>query len=75
MTFDFLRRLQGEVALAERAATVARGAERERCAKLAEAYGQRQLAAIIRTPPCPDCHGVGYDASGQHCQCQENPSF
>lgn len=75
MTFDFLKRLQGEVALAERAATVARGAERERCARLAEAYGQRQLAAIIRTPACPECHGVGYDASGQHCQCQENPSF
>jgi hypothetical protein len=75
MTFDFLRRLQGEVALAERAATVARGAERERCARLAEAYGQRQLAAIIRSPTCPDCHGVGYDASGQTCACQENPSF
>jgi hypothetical protein len=25
--------------------------------------------------PCPDCHGVGYDASGQLCGCQENPSF
>ena len=26
-------------------------------------------------PPCPDCHGIGYDASGQLCACQENPSF
>ena len=26
-------------------------------------------------PPCPDCHGIGYDASGQTCWCQENPSF
>jgi hypothetical protein len=25
--------------------------------------------------PCPDCHGVGYDASGQLCWCQQNPSF
>ena len=25
--------------------------------------------------PCPDCHGIGYDASGQLCACQENPSF
>jgi hypothetical protein len=25
--------------------------------------------------PCPDCHGVGYDASGQRCWCQQNPSF
>ena len=25
--------------------------------------------------PCPDCRGIGYDASGQLCACQENPSF
>jgi hypothetical protein len=25
--------------------------------------------------PCPDCHGIGYDASGQLCACRENPSF
>ena len=24
---------------------------------------------------CPDCRGIGYDASGQLCACQENPSF
>ena len=25
--------------------------------------------------PCPDCRGLGYDASGQLCGCQGNPSF
>jgi hypothetical protein len=25
--------------------------------------------------PCPDCRGIGYDASGQLCWCQQNPSF
>ena len=25
--------------------------------------------------PCPDCRGLGYDASGQLCGCQQNPSF
>lgn len=25
--------------------------------------------------PCPDCRGLGYDASGQLCACQQNPSF
>ncbi len=25
--------------------------------------------------PCPDCRGIGYDASGQLCACQGNPSF
>ena len=25
--------------------------------------------------PCPDCRGLGYDASGQLCRCQQNPSF
>ena len=24
---------------------------------------------------CPDCRGIGYDASGQTCGCQDNPSF
>jgi hypothetical protein len=68
---DFLRRLRGEAALVERAQAV----ERERCARLAEAYGQRHLARIIRTPACPHCRGIGYDASGQTCWCQDNPSF
>ena len=75
MTFDFLRRLKGEALLAERAATVARNIERGRCARLAEQHGQKELAAIIRSHACPDCSSLGYDASGQHCQCQENPSF
>ena len=26
-------------------------------------------------PVCPDCRGIGYDASGQLCGCQGNPSF
>ena len=30
---------------------------------------------MSEAPACPDCHGVGYDASGQLCACQENPSF
>ena len=25
--------------------------------------------------PCPDCRNLGYDASGQTCWCQQNPSF
>ena len=25
--------------------------------------------------PCTDCRGIGYDASGQLCGCQQNPSF
>jgi hypothetical protein len=25
--------------------------------------------------PCPDCRGIGYDASGQLCWCTGNPSF
>jgi hypothetical protein len=70
-TNDILRRLQGELALVESG----RAAERERCARLAEVYGQRHLAQIIRTPACPHCFGIGYDASGQLCACQENPSF
>jgi hypothetical protein len=47
---------------------------------------REECAAAIRTQaadrlarhginPCPDCHGVGYDASGQLCWCQQNPSF
>lgn len=75
MTFDFLRRLKGEALLAEQAARVARDIERERCAMLAEQYGQSELASMIRSPACPYCGGIGYDASGQHCQCQDNPSF
>lgn len=71
MTFDFLKRLQGEVALVERAQAV----ERERIAKLAEVYGLAHFAALIRTPACPHCRGIGYDASGQTCACSENPSF
>ena len=72
---DFLRRLKGEALLAERAATVARNIERERCAALAEQYGQKELAATIRSWACPDCKGIGYDASGQRCWCLDNPSF
>ena len=29
----------------------------------------------VRKSACRDCHGMGYDASGQLCGCQENPSF
>ena len=25
--------------------------------------------------PCTDCRGLGYEASGQICACQGNPSF
>ena len=66
-------------------------AEREACAKLCEEqakslaptsiekYRASVLAATIRArgqpAPCPDCHGIGYDASGQLCACQQNPSF
>lgn len=71
MITDLLRRLQNETALVERA----QAAERERCARLAEEHGHPHLAHLIRTPPCPDCRGIGYDASGQLCGCQDNPSF
>ena len=26
--------------------------------------------AIIRSPACPNCRGIGYDSSGQLCACQ-----
>jgi hypothetical protein len=39
-----------------------------------EAWARNKLARH-GINPCPDCHGIGYDASGQLCACQENPSF
>ena len=72
---DFIKRLKGDALLAERAATVARDIERGRCARLAEQHGQKELAAIIRSHACPDCKGIGYDASGQRCWCLDSPSF
>ncbi len=39
--------------------------DREGIAKLCEGYIRAR-----GTPPCPDCHGIGYDASGQTCGCQ-----
>jgi hypothetical protein len=64
-------------------------AEREACARLVERDDSMRwsgAADAIRVQaadrlarhginPCPDCHGVGYDASGQRCWCQQNPSF
>ena len=35
---------------------------------------ERRLAQQAE-PVCPDCRGIGYDASGQTCGCQDNPSF
>ena len=62
-----------------RFAELARADEREACAKRLEAIGCDHCAANIRArsqpAPCPDCLGIGYDASGQLCACQENPSF
>lgn len=66
MLTDLLRRLQGELTLVERART----AERERIARLAETWGHTTFAAFLRKPVCRDCHGIGYDASGQVCACQ-----
>ena len=65
MTFDFLRRLKGEAALVERAQAV----ERERCARIAEAWGHSTLAQFLRNS-CRICHQLGYDSSGQLCACQ-----
>jgi hypothetical protein len=71
-----------------RFAALVAAAEREACAIAggAAADARRDVAAAIRAQaadrlarhginPCPDCHGVGYDASGQLCWCQQNPSF
>ena len=67
MLTDILRRLQGEVALVERATA----AERERIAHLAHQWGHTTFAAFIRNhKPCSCCHDLGYDASGQVCGCQ-----
>ena len=72
MLTDLLRRLQGELTLVERAAA----AERERIAKMADAWGHRTFAQHLRGQPvpgpeCPGCHGIGYDASGMRCEeCQ-----
>lgn len=76
MLTDILRRLQGEVTLVERA----QAAERERIAHLADTWGHRTFAQFLRGQPvtgpeCPDCRGIGYDASGQTCGCEDNPSF
>lgn len=64
---DILRRLRGEIAIANKAAA----AERERIAKLADTWGHSTFAQFLRgIKPCSACHGLGYDASGQHCSCQ-----
>ena len=41
---------------------------------------RNNIAADIRArgqqpTSCPDCRGIGYDASGQLCWCQDNLSF
>ena len=52
---------------------------REVCTLLADtSYRHRKrlvMAARESLRACPDCHGIGYDASGQLCGCQDNPSF
>jgi hypothetical protein len=64
-------------AAAEKAIDTAITAEREACARVCDSWGMgpaEDAAFEIRargTPPCPDCHGVGYDASGQTCGCQD----
>ena len=48
----------------------------ERFFLLAAAAGAAAERERIKAEPvCPDCRGLGYDASGQLCACQENPSF
>jgi hypothetical protein len=50
------------------------GAEARRCSAAIRAQAVDRLARH-GINPCPDCHGVGYDASGQLCWCTGNPSF
>ena len=33
------------------------------------------MKKLMQPPPCPVCHGVGYDSSGQRCEECSNPSF
>lgn len=64
MLTDILRRLQGEVALVERATA----AERERIAHLADIWGHKTFAQFLRAEPkCqyPDCAG---GQNGTHCR-------
>ena len=53
--------------------------DRHRQKVVMNAWAEQRLARhgipMPEAPACPDCHGVGYDASGQLCACQENPSF
>ncbi len=72
---DRLERFAALVAAAERERIIAANApEIERINAHLNEWARDRLARH-GINPCPDCHGIGYDASGQLCACQENPSF
>ena len=84
--YNPLWRFADLVAAAERKACIAEcryGRRRAEIEQAIRARGQQTQAAALNAwaeqklarhgipmPSCQDCHGIGYDASGQTCGCQ-----
>ncbi len=71
---DAVAESANKAAVAGQYLIVRNGAEARRCSAAIRAQAADRLARH-GINPCPDCHGVGYDASGQLCWCTGNPSF
>jgi hypothetical protein len=71
---DAVAESANKAAVAGQYLIIRNGAEARRCSAAIRAQAADRLARH-GINPCPDCHGVGYDASGQLCWCQQNPSF
>jgi hypothetical protein len=71
---DAVAESANKAAVAGQYLIIRNGAEARMCSAAIRAQAADRLARH-GINPCPDCHGVGYDASGQTCGCQDNPSF
>jgi hypothetical protein len=71
---DAVAESANKAAVAGQYLIIRNGAEARMCSAAIRAQAADRLARH-GINPCPDCHGVGYDASGQLCWCTGNPSF